>query len=407
MTIETRFGDEDANGRQVRSDLQLAGLIALLIAAGRHRNPTPFSAQPAGRDQFAEQRSRPVVVIAEVAMQHFQNGQTDVEPDQVGQLPAVPSGAPFPVSSPRRSHRVRRRLPESKDRLVDHWHQDAVDTKPGKSLTTTGVLPSRRANDSPVSAVSSESRNPRTTSTRGNTGTGLKKCMPMTRSGRFEDCRQRGDRERRGVGGKQRLLAERGRNGAEDFSLDVRVLEDRLDDDVGDQHGGILRRGRDSSQGNSAASGSILPRCAARSKLLRIDATARSASAPVRSTRTTGRPACATTWAIPLPIVPPPITATTEMPSSARSLKVRLPQAGFVTTSEGSASARRLTSFIAAITPCLAHSWTPQRRARITSGNAFSSSGEKRESTREEAEPGPRPIPILRRVDVLRPEFAR
>ena len=59
-----------------------------------------------------------------------------------------------------------------------------LETKPGKSFATAGVFPSSRASSMIASAVSSEVSRPRTTSTRSSRGTGLKKCIPITRSGR-------------------------------------------------------------------------------------------------------------------------------------------------------------------------------------------------------------------------------
>ena len=54
---------------------------------------------------------------------------------------------------------------------------------PAPSLTTTGVLPSRRHSATTRLTVSSEVRVPAITSTSGILCTGLKKCMPTTRSG--------------------------------------------------------------------------------------------------------------------------------------------------------------------------------------------------------------------------------
>ena len=56
--------------------------------------------------------------------------------------------------------------------------------KPGRSLATTGVLPSVRANAQPASTASGSVSSVRTTSTSCITGTGLKKCRPRNRCGR-------------------------------------------------------------------------------------------------------------------------------------------------------------------------------------------------------------------------------
>jgi hypothetical protein len=58
------------------------------------------------------------------------------------------------------------------------------ETKPGKSLATAGVLPRSSASATIAEAVSSDVSRPRTISTSFSTGTGLKKCIPITRSGR-------------------------------------------------------------------------------------------------------------------------------------------------------------------------------------------------------------------------------
>ena len=57
------------------------------------------------------------------------------------------------------------------------------DANPGKSRTSMGSLPMRRASPSAVSAAASEVASVRTTSTSFMMCTGLKKCIPTTRSG--------------------------------------------------------------------------------------------------------------------------------------------------------------------------------------------------------------------------------
>ena len=59
-----------------------------------------------------------------------------------------------------------------------------LETKPGKSRTSTGVFPSASATSTTVSPVASSVRSPRTTSTSFMTGTGFMKCIPTTRPGR-------------------------------------------------------------------------------------------------------------------------------------------------------------------------------------------------------------------------------
>ena len=55
--------------------------------------------------------------------------------------------------------------------------------KPGVSAATTGVLPIRRARYATVSVTAGSVIGPGITSTSAISGTGLKKCMPMTRAG--------------------------------------------------------------------------------------------------------------------------------------------------------------------------------------------------------------------------------
>ena len=59
------------------------------------------------------------------------------------------------------------------------------ETKPGKSFTSTGVLPSRFERSSVSAYVASLVARPRMISTRLITGTGFMKCMPITCAGRF------------------------------------------------------------------------------------------------------------------------------------------------------------------------------------------------------------------------------
>ena len=58
------------------------------------------------------------------------------------------------------------------------------ETKPGKSCASAGVLPRSSASAMIAAAVSSDVSRARITSTSYSTGTGLKKCIPMTWSGR-------------------------------------------------------------------------------------------------------------------------------------------------------------------------------------------------------------------------------
>jgi hypothetical protein len=60
-----------------------------------------------------------------------------------------------------------------------------LETKPGASFTSTGVFSSFEPGRGRSSKAACEVASPRITSTSFITGTGLKKCMPMTLSGRL------------------------------------------------------------------------------------------------------------------------------------------------------------------------------------------------------------------------------
>ena len=111
------------------------------------------------------------------------------------------------------------------------------ETKPGKSFASAGVLPSSFASSTTVRAVSSEVSGVRTTSTSAITGTGLKKCMPITLVGPAGDRGQRGDRDGRRVRREDRVRRERLVGAAEDVLLRVGILGGRLDHQVGGRRG--------------------------------------------------------------------------------------------------------------------------------------------------------------------------
>jgi hypothetical protein len=73
---------------------------------------------------------------------------------------------------------------------------------------------------------------PRTSSTSFITGTGFMKWMPMKRSGRSVADGQPGDRERRGVGGEDRLGIELRAELLVDLALDGFVFGGCLDDEI-------------------------------------------------------------------------------------------------------------------------------------------------------------------------------
>ncbi len=107
-----------------------------------------------------------------------------------------------------------------------------LTTKPGLSRTTTGVLPSSIAHCVSVAKRLLAARGARATSTSGILWTGLKKCIPATRSGwASPSCR-------RSTGSDEVFVASTvvGRVSrfqfAEDGALGVEVFDGRLDDDI-------------------------------------------------------------------------------------------------------------------------------------------------------------------------------
>ena len=107
------------------------------------------------------------------------------------------------------------------------------ETKPGKSFACAGTLPSSSASSVIAAAVSSEVCTARITSTSFSTGTGLKKCMPITRSGRpvtaASDVIGIDDVFEARIAASGSMLVR----AAEDLLLHRRVLDDGLDHQVG------------------------------------------------------------------------------------------------------------------------------------------------------------------------------
>ena len=76
--------------------------------------------------------------------------------------------------------------------------------KPGRSATSTGVLPRARTRPNPVARASGVVRGPATTSTSGILCTGLKKWRPSTAPGSLHGAGHLVHRQRRGIGGEHR-----------------------------------------------------------------------------------------------------------------------------------------------------------------------------------------------------------
>ena len=178
------------------------------------------------------------------------------------------------------------------------------ETKPGKSFASAGVFPSSRASSTIAAAVSSEVEGARTTSTSAITGTGLKKCMPITRSGRP-------------------VAAASVAIGIDDV-FDARIASAGNTPSARPKMPAFTPRssttastirsaGTRSSTGSTCAStssGSAPPFSASLARLFRIVSSPRSTAPGAASYSETRRPDAATIWAIPPPIWPAPTTRT-------------------------------------------------------------------------------------------------
>jgi hypothetical protein len=95
---------------------------------------------------------------------------------------------------------------------------------PALSPTTTGFLSSRSARALTSLKTSSEVTTVRMTSTNCITVAGLKKCMPKTREGFLVATASLGDRQRRGVGGEDRVVGNDRVQRREDLLLEGQML---------------------------------------------------------------------------------------------------------------------------------------------------------------------------------------
>ena len=164
-----------------------------------------------------------------------------------------PTRAPASMSSARADA-----LLEGAHRLGEERHQDPVDDEArpvGRDDDLLAELGGERADGVGRRVASSRSRG--SSSTSGMTGTGLKKCIPTNRARRASPtaAAQAVDRDRARVRGEDRAgRRDAGRARDQSAALDLEVLEDRLDDEVG-----VARRRPRS------AVGAIRPRMASRS----------------------------------------------------------------------------------------------------------------------------------------------
>src|SRR5208282_4313130 len=185
-------------------------------------------------------------------------------------------------------------------------------TNPGASFTSTGVFSSFTASSRTVSNVVCEVARPRITSTSFITGTGLKKCIPITLSARpvsapifvieiedvfvaritsgFGFIRRSSSRKISALISNFSVAASIARSQSASFARSMTALM------------------RPSVETLSAAV--ILLLATSRSRFFAIVASPRSRNRSSTSHSTTLNPHRANTWAIPLPIVPAPITPT-------------------------------------------------------------------------------------------------
>ena len=179
------------------------------------------------------------------------------------------------------------------------------ETKPGKSFACAGTLPSSSASAVIAAAVSSEVWTARITSTSFSTGTGLKKCIPITRSGRFVTAASEV------IGIEEVFEASTAPSGSslvgapEEVLLHGGVLDHRLDQQVG---GDEVVDGADALEHLVGVGAALLRQLL---EALAHPPRARARSRPARRRRARhAAPRPATTCAIPAPIWPAPATRT-------------------------------------------------------------------------------------------------
>ena len=185
------------------------------------------------------------------------------------------------------------------------------ETKPAASLTSTGVLP--RSSDSwrTVSKVSSDVASPRTTSTSFMTGTGLKKCIPMTLSGRPVDAAiwviemDEVLLARIASGGAFSSICSKIWALSAAFSVAASTTRSASATPLARSVSGVSR-----SRVSRCSSAVIRSLATIRPRFLSMVARAAASRSWSRSTRVTEWPDWANTWAMPLPMVPAPMTVT-------------------------------------------------------------------------------------------------
>ena len=189
------------------------------------------------------------------------------------------------------------------------------ETKPGKSLTSTGAFPSSAAKSKTDAVVSSLVASPRITSTNVITGTGFMKCMPMTRSGRAVSAAiaviEMEDVLLARIASAEAIASSRRKRSylISAFSGTASMINCEPAAAASRSAVGQIR-----SSASSRAAPSTIPFFTCRSRFLEIVAMARSNTSCDTSVIRTSRPPSAQTCAIPFPMVPPPTTVTIWMP---------------------------------------------------------------------------------------------
>lgn len=191
----------------------------------------------------------------------------------------------------------------------------ALTTNPARSRERMAVLPSARvANSSTAAAVADEVCREVTTSTRGRTGTGLKKCSPTTRSARRVALPSR-------MTGREEVLVARIAPGSSTIlsrASKTSVLTSACSVTASMTSCRSARSSRlpvktSRARASSAPARSDLPRSTARSREPVTRSRAARAAVASASQTTVSSPARAQTSAMPAPIRPPPTTPTRVM----------------------------------------------------------------------------------------------
>ena len=202
-----------------------------------------------------------------------------------------PSASRRRSSSPCRGPRGHARLVEHAHAVVQERDQDPVDDEAGRVVAADGLLAARSAQAYAASTAASSLRSVRTISTSGSTGAGLKKCMPITRSGRSVASAISVDGERGRVRREDRVGRAHALELGEQLPLGVDVLDDRLDHEVAVGEVGDLGRRAEPASAASRSTSSSRPFSTARPMKCSIRPRARSFSSSLTSRPTTSFPA--------------------------------------------------------------------------------------------------------------------